>query len=231
MAYGEWKIEPELTFKEFGYTVESLTIGSHKPVVVCCQFCKAVTYKRIKDSNKKHMCKSIIDGKKRCFKCKKIKNVEEEFSKNRSTFDGYQKVCKNCFANYDCVKNGYNKKSKKIKDNLIDYFGLKIVGCKMRCKKLNLPLDIDKEFLLKLYELQNGKCYYSNIEMTRERGKFTENSISIDRIDPIKGYVKENVVLCAYAINSLKGSLNEREFKDFLQRVLPALQMYSNKVN
>jgi len=117
MSYGQWVVQENDTITEFGYSTSGLTYGSKKPVICVCNDCGTKTTKRFRESNRKHICVSIINGKKRCFKCKEHKLVED-FSKNRSTFDGYQKVCKGCFSNYESVKRGYRKKSKRLKTDL-----------------------------------------------------------------------------------------------------------------
>jgi len=43
------------------------------------------------------------------------------------------------------------------------------------------------------------------------------------------GYTKDNVVLAAFNINSLKGMMSENEFKLFLDRIIPNLIEYKNK--
>jgi len=228
MSYGQWKIDDDLTFKEFGYYSTNLTFGSNKPIKCVCESCGEVRNKILKHSNRKHVCKSIIDGKKKCFKCKNIK-VIEEFSKNRSTFDGYQKVCKECFSNYDSVKMGYKRKSERRKFDLKSYFQNKTSYLKNKCILKNLDFDLDNNFLYNLYLKQKGKCHYLNVDIISNTYKCEFNSISVDRLDPTKGYVKENVVLSSFSINSFKGSMSENEFKTFLKSILPNLIEYSIK--
>ncbi len=85
MSYGQWKIDEEATLKEFNYNSLKLTKGSKKPVICVCESCGLITNKRFREATAKHICKSIINGKKKCFKCKTFKIVDE-FSKNRLPF-------------------------------------------------------------------------------------------------------------------------------------------------
>lgn len=228
MSYGQWRIEKELTFKEFGYTGDELSKGSQKPVKCICDSCGIIANKRFRESNAKHICKSIIDGKKKCFKCKELKLVEE-FSKNRSTFDGYQKCCKECFGNYESVKKNYNKKNKTLKTDLKVYLRNKTSGLERKCKTKNLEFDLSKEYLFELYEKQNGKCYFTDIEIKHNLGCHQYDSISVERLNPNLGYIKTNVVLSCFAINSFKGMMQEKEFKMFLGIIIPKLIEYKNK--
>lgn len=228
MSYGQWKINEELTFKEFGYHSNKLTYGSKKPVKCYCLSCGIISNKLFRYSSSKHRCVPIIDGKKKCFKCKIWKNLEE-FSKNKSTFDGYQKVCKECYSNYECVKNGYQKKTNEYKTTLEQYFNNKLFTLKKKCIIQNVPFDLEKGDLLKKYKSQEGKCYYTNIDIIHNVGKVDYNSISIERLTPQYGYTKDNVVLCSFNINSFKGMMNEVEFKQFLTSIIPNLIKYKDR--
>lgn len=228
MSYGQWKVDEEATLKEFGYRISELTSGSKKPVKCVCEACGVITNKRFRESNAKHICKPIIDGKKKCFKCKTFKPVED-FSKNRSTFDGYQKACKECFSNYDSVQKGYKKKSALLKSDLKTYLRNKTSSLERKCREKNLYFDLDKEFIYNLYLKQEGRCYYTGENIVHNTGCHQYDSISIDRLDPNKGYTKNNVVLSLFAINSFKGMMNEKEFKEFLKKTLPELIKYSKK--
>lgn len=228
MSYGQWKINEKLTFEEFGYYSFELSKGTKKPVKCECESCGVVSNKRFMYSNSKHRCKPILNGKKKCFKCKEFKDVGD-FSKNRSTHDGYQKVCKVCFSNYESVKQGYRKKNNNYKNSLEHYFDSKLSYLKNKSELKGIPFNLIKGDLFKIYEQQSGKCYYTNIEIVHNLGKLDFNSISIERLSPENGYTKENVVLCSFNINSFKGIMNEEEFKNYLELVIPRLLEYKNK--
>ena len=66
MAYGQWKVDIETTIKEFGYHPNDLSYGSKKPVKCICEACGVITNKRFCESNRKHVCKSIINGENLC---------------------------------------------------------------------------------------------------------------------------------------------------------------------
>jgi len=227
MSYGQWVIQEKETTEEFGYVVSGLTYGSRKPVVCVCSDCGVRANKRFREAKRKHICKSIIDGEKRCFKCNQRKELSE-FSKNRSTFDGYQKCCKECFSNYDSVKRGYKKKSKLLKTDLEVYLRNKTSGLKRKSERMGLEFDLPKTFLYETLLKQNHKCYYTDIEIKHNEGCHQFDSISVERLDPMLGYTKDNVVLASYTINSFKGIMNELEFKLYLDLIIPKLIEYKN---
>lgn len=78
--------------------------------------------------------------------------------------------------------------------------------------KRGLEFDISEDYLSELHREQNGRCYYSNIEFTYTTDFRNPTFPSIDRIDSSKGYVRGNVVLCAYWINTAKGAQEAGSF-------------------
>jgi hypothetical protein len=84
--------------------------------------------------------------------------------------------------------------------------------------------SITKEFLIDLYNKQNGKCYYSDIKMRIEIEKRNRNnndyySLSVDRLDSLKGYTEDNTILCCSVINIMKNGLSEQEFLDICGKI------------
>lgn len=62
-----------------------------------------------------------------------------------------------------------------------------------------------------LFEYQNGKCALSGIPLTWAKGRVMATSITLDRIDHRRGYVKDNVRLVAHAVNSFRGTMSDDE--------------------
>jgi hypothetical protein len=225
--YGQWEILETETKLEFGYNSTELTIHSHKPIIVKCRECGIKGIKRLSESTRKHRCKSVIDGLKYCFRCKRKLSVDE-FSKNRRQFDGYQKVCKACFASYPCVKRGYKKSGIKRKTDLETTLLAKESGIRQRTKHINVPCDLPRGYLKELFDKQNGKCFYSGIDISISAGVSSPTSISVDRLNPRLGYTVGNIVLCANSINNCKFTMTVDEFKTFLKTTLPGLIEWAN---
>jgi hypothetical protein len=59
--------------------------------------------------------------------------------------------------------------------------------------------DIDLPYLEEIWDEQDGKCYYSNIPMQFNKNEW---KVSLERLDPRKGYIKDNVVLCCLEFNT-----------------------------
>ena len=73
-----------------------------------------------------------------------------------------------------------------------------------------------------LWQNQNGLCYYTGVPMKSEckqMGFQAWDAPSVDRKNPEKGYIKDNVVWCIFSVNSFKQSLSELQFIDLLKTV------------
>lgn len=102
------------------------------------------------------------------------------------------------------------------------YLYSRLGGYKKTAKALNLPFDIDVNFLIELFHKQEGKCYYTNELMIyfHNQGKPQKNSISLDRKNPNDGYTKENVVFCTWLANNTKNMHTELEFYEYCKTIL-----------
>lgn len=87
-------------------------------------------------------------------------------------------------------------------------------GINQRSSKFQRECDIDVEFLVELYNQQEGICPYSGRKMV-----FDINSperLSLDRKDSNKGYIKTNVVWCCWQANNIKQDLSMEDFKKWI---------------
>jgi hypothetical protein len=89
---------------------------------------------------------------------------------------------------------------------------------KHRAKKKNI------RFNLTLDDLPMPKrCPIFGTKLQYGKGKFHDNSPSIDRINPAKGYVKGNVQVVSYKANRIKGPYTLAELK----KIVAFLEKYS----
>lgn len=117
----------------------------------------------------------------------------------------YRNECRTCF----------NKTQKQYTDdcyhkNLPSIFHRFMVGVKARVIKKNMEIDITEEYLMELWEKQNGLCYYSGLPMSTVRNDM--NIVSVDRVDSSRGYTKDNVVLASRWANVMKNSHSAEDF-------------------
>lgn len=224
--YGNFLIDENKTYKKYGYYSYDLLINSNKKIVVNCDNCKEKLHKQKNQTHKKHRCKIIKNNKKRCYLCNKWKNFNL-YVKSKSRIGGLNAMCKKCKSSYLPAIISNNKlnirKKLALENNDMEfYFRNRVSGLKNKCNKRNIIIDIDSLYLLGLWDKQKGKCYYSGLLMNKSmiKGKkLAWDCPSIDRLDPSKGYIRGNIVLCLFSINAFKGNLTEKEFKNKLQEI------------
>jgi hypothetical protein len=140
---------------------------------------------------------------KYCPKCNKIKSVNE-FHKNKANNDGLTSYCGLCFSKTEKERKFRNWVTSLIKD------------ARTRSRKIkNKQFDLTKEFILELYEKQNHKCYWYDIEMLPSLNSCDPQQPSIDRIDLDKGYTKDNIVLACFAANMGRNKTSKERFREF----------------
>jgi len=110
-------------------------------------------------------------------------------------------VCKHC--DYNLVKD-YRLTDKGIAAEIVR-------RTKYISKKENIPFDLDRDWVLNRLNSINWNCEMTGLPMLKRRDNlehrktgFQWNSISIDKIVPSLGYVKNNVRFILNQINSFK---------------------------
>ena len=80
---------------------------------------------------------------------------------------------------------------------------------------------LDLEYMMGIYDAQNGKCALSGVTMTYQRGNGNvPTNISIDRIDSNKGYIKGNVQLVCRIVNVMKNEWKQDDFIEFCKKIV-----------
>ena len=88
---------------------------------------------------------------------------------------------------------------------------------KDKCLKNLIPFDLTYEYLTEEYTKQEGKCFYTGVVLETSLGSGnSRNQLSFDRIDPSKGYIVGNVVLCTFKINSIKQDITLVEMREWM---------------
>lgn len=134
---------------------------------------------------------------KTCGDCKETKDCKN-FSKSCTTKDGLQWSCKTCQASRELARNR----------TFIGALQVLVKSARASAKRRARSgrheaamVDIDRAYLVQLWERQEGKCYYSNIPLSLEIGIW---QVSLERLDQSAGYIKGNVVLCCLAFNTFR---------------------------
>ena len=129
---------------------------------------------------------------KKCGKCLNIKSFNE-FRKNKNSAFGYSYFCRDCdkqrIYTRDRRKLLFNAAKKRAKDNNLDF-----------------DLELNDIILPK-------KCPILGIELKFNTNQAEDNSYSIDRIDPCKGYIKNNIQIISFKANTIKNNASLLEIK------------------
>ncbi len=100
------------------------------------------------------------------------------------------------------------------------------------CKRKKITsFDITLETIRNLWSKQQGKCYYTGIEMILIARQKIPSQVSIDRIDSEKGYTIKNTVLCCQAINFCKNDYTPAQFNEFLEKITHNIKLSCNISN
>jgi len=140
-------------------------------------------------------------------------------------------LCQKCF-------NYRNKmQARKGALSLDVYFKNILRAIKNNYQRNRYDNDIDFDYIMELYELQEGKCALSGIEMTlgyddnhiEEDKQYRKPfNISIDRINPERGYVKDNVVFICNIVNFFKGSYDTDTVYEVANKIVENPKLFEN---
>lgn len=107
---------------------------------------------------------------------------------------------------------------KNMKANRTDFGFMKtrFFGLRKRCSEDGTIIEISPEYLLNLWNRQEGKCFYTDEPMALYSDSgIVRNLFSVDKIIPEKGYTPGNVVLCTFRANELKRDMSLFEMKNY----------------
>lgn len=126
--------------------------------------------------------------------------------------------CKKCASTEarDRYRNLSKEKKERYRSQVVSWMNnnfvkAKVDQCKRRAIRKGFDFNITEEYINKMYEHQNGRCKASGVKMTQEVGSY-RGAMSIDRINPDKGYIFGNIQLLCAAVNRMKADMTQGEF-------------------
>jgi hypothetical protein len=88
---------------------------------------------------------------------------------------------------------------------------------RIRCETAGRPVpQITVPGLLKMWERQHGRCALTDVALKLSG----PHGATLDRINPKRGYQRDNVVSVSKRANQAKGDMTIREFRQLCRRVL-----------
>jgi len=155
----------------------------------------------------------------------------EKMIKDKNKASGHRNLCKVCNNKRNRKRReddvtgsteAYNRRMRKFRSTMKGAILQRCISAKMRAEKTGLPFDLDVEYLRDLYEKQQGLCAYTGEVMQVQAPKSEPKwpVLSLDKIDPEKGYVKGNVQFVTMRVNTMKNDMTHEQFVKRMQHIL-----------
>jgi len=172
---------------------------------------------------KPHLQKHWKDGKLLCASCKNYLTIDNFCANADKPYREYKDTrCRIC-------KTRANKERRLLRDPLEKLIIERVAGARVRARKSNIYFDITVDNIKKLWNLQDGKCAISGIDMTYTLGEGrTHTNISIDQIEASKGYTVDNIQLVCMAVNQMKSDLSNDNLLMFCIAIIKKMEL--NKI-
>ena len=172
-------------------------------------------------------------GKNRCRSCMQLKDLEcfYRYLSPNPMRNKYHNLC------IVCENKSYNERSEDVA--ITRMWSV----CKRTAERRGHDFELTVEDIKAMFERQNGRCNYTGrplvIKTTRDNtrryekrdtaraGKCAYHNLdkaSIDRIDPSRGYVRDNVHMVCIHINYAKLDLSEEDFISLCRDVVHVAQ-------
>lgn len=151
----------------------------------------------------------VEPGVARCSKCGKLVSIADLPWNTNGSRGSYQySKCKECHHAY---VRAWQVSSPE------QYLKTKQYSMKHRAKSNGWPYDLPDGYLWRLWQDQDGLCFYTDTPLTIPVGDGDKrNATSVDKIDPLAGYTTGNLVLCLNRINTIKNDCTLEEMREWM---------------
>lgn len=153
----------------------------------------------------------VHKGIKRCSHCNKIKPVTEFASKGTRSKGACYPYCKDCAV----------IERQRIRSTFKGFSTTLLRGVKSRAKGSDLPYNLDIDYIESIW---TGFDYYTGLPLKWDSrtkdGQASMEQASLDKLNPLEGYVKGNVQWVSKRTNMMKSDRTEEEFYEFCDIVL-----------
>jgi dUTP pyrophosphatase len=221
--YGKGKVEllHEETYKQLNLDTFILNSGSHKKVCVKCTRCGEQFLREFRFINQLHACPIRTvreDGVelKWCNHCKTWLCLNQ-FTKNAARKDGIASICEQCELTRPTAKR-HNLNKENSRKTLAGWIKHRVSAKRAECKRNGTTFDIDNQYLVDRWEIQEGKCFYFGIPL--KFGSSGPYAPTLERLDSNLGYIKGNVVFASKFANLGKSDSNISDAYEFISSIV-----------
>lgn len=114
------------------------------------------------------------------------------------------------------------ERQQKCSKSLEGCLNWRLISLRSRAKKRGLEFNLTPEDLVARWNEQDGKCFYSGRPLkfgSARNHELSKDDLSVDRVDPQRGYVLDNIVFCTRHVNTMKSDLSIEEFSRLLREI------------
>jgi hypothetical protein len=157
----------------------------------------------------------FISMDRQCSKCSEVKSDNDFYQSQRGN------RCKECIL----IGTRKYKRKKRMDPEHIKSEGVKQKERRVRLwqntlvnesKNRKLENNLTVQDINEMFDKQDGLCYWFKIPLIPSNRKKHPQQPSLDRLDPNKGYTKDNVVLCCYSANIGRNENDLETWEKFL---------------
>lgn len=148
--------------------------------------------------------------KVRCIKCNNIKVLSWD-----KIIGKHQSGCAKCVRTRFGGSKSWHWNNTKVENVPANYMHAIEGSAK---KRKNIPVNISREYIDKLFQKQKGKCAYTGYDLWFSK-KGILGTASLDRIDSSKGYIEGNVQWVHKDVNVIKWNLSHEKFLEICKLI------------
>ncbi len=194
------------------YCKKVFNLKPSQKFLTCCSKECSLKYKEEYPKGKPVM----VNGKLLCVRCEQYKDLDKFYDTGHQTSNNVRSNkmvnCKECH-----IEIGNDQRKKRISS--IEGTLRELLKRSRTVKKGKLlGCDLDIEYLIELYNKQDGKCALSGVVM-EIASYYNLKGISIDRINCEQGYLKGNIQLLCWGVNQMKNDLDNQELIDWCNKI------------
>lgn len=152
--------------------------------------------------------------------CKECGKLAKRVWERKNPTAVYERSKKQRLDDPAAANSASNRSRRKARVTLVGYLRDVVRIKRHTCKKEFMPFDLTTEYLVEIYNSQNGRCALTGRYLTYGNGPVQPNSLSVDRIDHTNGYVEGNVRLVTFQINAARGIWSDEALIELSRDVL-----------
>lgn len=159
-----------------------------------------------------------------CSACKVYKDAEHFGIRKTKYKDCLQAKCKSCRAAwYRAHRKEYREKWLASREDIAKrrqldcWYKTRHGQARARALKTGMEFTITPEDVLRVFSLQQGKCYWTGVSMVPSLIPRDPQQPSIDRLDPTRGYTVDNIVITCWFVNAGRNAAGRKRFEEFIR--------------